>query len=807
MMKYYYILFFTLMNSIMMNAQQIKSVQAMPTEIGKFEKIELVASIDATFSNPYDYDFIVLRATMIAPSGQKDTVEGFFMQNFDLNTSSGNLTTKGAGDWLIRYTPSEVGVWQYEVTLTVDGKSSNSVNGSFKCNNSTVKGFVRKNSSHYLSFDNGEQYIPVGQNLCWNNGNPYFSYKSWLEKMGAAKANFMRFWLCHWGLGIEWKKDANSGYDGLRKYKQNNAWYLDWVIEKCRNEGIYMMFCINHHGQVSSQVNPNWSDSPYNVANGGMCAQTWNFFDNNEAKLTHKNRLRYIVARWGYSPNIMTWELFNEVNWTDAYSSNNVKNAVRTWHDEMARYLKQIDPYKRLVSTSYGKDEDPLLWNLASMDYTQTHNYLSVPNIERSIADDSQSFIEDYSKPTICGEFGIDVGSGSGTSSVDPKGIHLHNTLWGTTFSGAMGAGATWWWDSYTDPRNLYAKFTPVAKITQKITFVKDNYKPTEATLNGGGNTGNLSVSPSADWGQNTTATFTVNTSGISSGKLGQYLYGSQWNTQLRNPPTFNVDYPTAGKFTIRTGGQTGQMPRISIYLDGNLVLDQAAAVNQVFSIDVPSGQHSIKVDNLGTDWIRIQEYVFAGLGGSPINAYVLKSSNKEKIAAWVHHRAYNWRDAQNMTPAELKNVSCSINDMTNGNYTISFYDCTNAELLSSSNVNVINNQLSVELPSFNWDVVLLATKAGEVANQDLVETPQIKLYPNPLRAGGVLFIEASRLQEGNWDINIFNTMGQIIKKQALYIEKGSILNLGLPNDLTPGIYLCNISNGKQATIQPFIIH
>lgn len=805
-MKQVFILFSSFIITNMLNAQQIKGIKVNSIEVEQFEKYEILVDLEATYSNPYDYDEIELKATMTSPSGKKVAVDGFYMQDYDLNTSNGNLTSKGNGEWRIRFAPNEKGLWQYEVSLKVKGNQSNTITNSFNCIDGTNKGFVRKNNTNYLNFDSGDQYFPVGQNLCWNNSNPYFSYKTWLDKMGAAKANFMRLWLCHWGLGIEWKKDLNSGYDGLRKYKQNNSWYLDWLVEKCKEKGVYIMFCINHHGQVSSQVNPNWADSPYNTANGGMCAQTWNFFDNNDAKLTHKNRLRYIVARWGYSTQIMSWELFNEVNWTDSYSSNSVKTSVRNWHDEMAKYLKDIDPFSHLVSTSYGKDEDPLLWKLPNMDFTQTHTYLSVTNIEKSIADDSQSFIEDYSKPTICGEFGIDVGSGSGTSSADPKGVHLHNTLWATAFSGAFGSGATWWWDSYTEPLNLYSIFTPVSKIIQKITLYKDNYQPALAQISGGNSAGNLSISPSADWAQSTTAEFTVNNSGISSGKLGQYLYGSQWNTQFRNPPMFNVEYPSNGKFTVKTAGQTGQMARISIYLDGNLILDQSAAVNQNYTIDVPSGKHSIKVDNLGTDWIRIQEYVFVGLGGAPVNTYVLKSQSKEKVAAWVHHKNYNWKDAKNTIPAELKGLSFKSNDVANGAYNVSFYSCTTGDLLNTINVNVDKNALNLELPNFTWDVVIIANRSGEVSTADFTAKLQVNLFPNPIAAGQDIQIATSSLEEGDWEIKLINIEGKVLKQKTQKLVQGENLSLPIQSDLLNGTYFLNISNGKKAITKPFII-
>ena len=125
-----------------------------------------------------------------------------------------------------------------------------------------------------------------------------------------------------------------------------------------------MMLCLNHHGQVSQHVNPEWSNNPYNAANGGPCANTWDFFTNTTAKNYYKNRQRYIIARYGYSKNIQSWELFNEVDWTDDFA--NKQTDVTSWHNEMSTYIKSKDVYKHLVTTSYAYDtNDPDTWQLA----------------------------------------------------------------------------------------------------------------------------------------------------------------------------------------------------------------------------------------------------------------------------------------------------------------------------------------------------------------------------------------------------------------------------------------------------------
>lgn len=116
---------------------------------------------------------------------------------------------------------------------------------------------------------------------------------------------------------------------------------------------------------------------------------------NEQAKKWFKNKLRYIIARWGYSTNILSYELFNEIeqsflmqridnsNTENPYYrlmqdnptpgflnlpfenskiiSNKVKYEIVKWVDEMTAYLKSLDK-KHLVTvgttTPWIKDID-----------------------------------------------------------------------------------------------------------------------------------------------------------------------------------------------------------------------------------------------------------------------------------------------------------------------------------------------------------------------------------------------------------------------------------------------------------------
>ena len=67
-----------------------------------------------------------------------------------------------------------------------------------------------------------------------------------------------------------------------------------------------------------------------------------------QAREAYKKRLRYIVARWGYSPHIAAWQLWNEID-HGAQVLSAVRDGditVEQWHEEMSAYLQQIDVHR-----------------------------------------------------------------------------------------------------------------------------------------------------------------------------------------------------------------------------------------------------------------------------------------------------------------------------------------------------------------------------------------------------------------------------------------------------------------------------
>lgn len=800
-----FILFFICQNMLawatMPPPPLIDSIEILTPQVEQFKKFAAKLKISADYANPYNYEEVSIGGYFTSPSGIVDTIDGFYMQDFNLNENNGLLLLEGSGEFRVRYAPRETGT--YSVVFTV--KDSTGTIASDAYNFATLQstdeenaGFVRTDAgSNYLKYDDGSSYIPLGENMAWQDNNPYVDYRNWVSDLEESGGNFIRLWHAAWGLGIEWKQGGS--FQGLRKYKQTNSFYQDWLYDYCSEKGVYVMLALHYHGAVSTMVNPNWQDSPYNVINGGPCENTIDFFTNEEAIAHTKNRLRYIVARWGYAKNIMCWELFNEVLWTDGYHFN--KELIAEWHFEMANYLKSIDPNQHLISTSYGEDwqEDEAVWSAPEMDFTQSHIYQNSANLENVLAKANRTFLQEFEKPTLNGEFGIGI-TGSLNSS-DPDGIHIHNAIWGSLFSGGLGTAMTWWWDSYVHPQELYYHFTGIKSFSDQIDFNSQKMEPAESyVLN---YADDLNLEPFLSWGGIGTDTTTILSGGNTSPSqsfLCEFLYGAEWNTQFRSPPTFAVTYPQEGQFSVTTGDNRGTNPILQIWVDDVLVLEDTALINTTYSVNIPEGAHIIFVDNQGTDWVKINNYSFEGLS-SKMEAYVLRAAEKNYATGWVLQKAYNHQlVASNGLPSASPNTTVVVDDFADGVYAIHLFDPLTGAIISTGNPAVAaNGQLEIPLPPLVWDVAFIIDESP-VATNDLADNLYFKVYPNPVASGGKLNVEG--LDDQTFDFALIDLLGRTVFATRKQGQK----EISIPIDLATGHYWLKIEQHGKTGLQSLVV-
>ncbi len=237
---------------------------------------------------------------------------------------------------------------------------------------------------------------------------------------------------------------------GLGRYYRKTAERLDEVFLLAEERGIYMMLTLDYHGIFKSYVdswgsNAEWRTNPYNAANGGPCESPVDFFTSAEAKRIYKNKLRYLVARWGYSTNLACWELWNEIDnvmeWQDVPAST-----IVSWHKEMTKYLKQIDPYGHLISTSISHREIPNLWKIENIDFSERHLYgpgRDISDIKNSIWE----YVKDFNKPNVVSEFALGWRGPGKDFTGESYEREMHNGLWRGMFAPTPILPLTWWWE------------------------------------------------------------------------------------------------------------------------------------------------------------------------------------------------------------------------------------------------------------------------------------------------------------------------------------------------------------------------
>ncbi len=464
------------------------------------EKVELALTKSNTeeflqmVNNVYDYEEINIYALIEAPSGETKIVSAFWYQDYEEKltniTVNSNLKLEGkvndttwdydvflqysdSGNphYRFRFLPEEAGEYHLTIVVEVDGVRIQTLEKSLTISEAVdddFKGFIQVNTTNNRTFvfDNGETYMAVGQNVAWYTSveRKYYDYKSWFPKMSEAGMNYARVWMAAWGYSLFW--DDIYNYDE----RQTNLYSLDQTIHLADENNIYIQLCLLHHGMFSSEVNPMWPGSeetwyttrygtnPYAslISNSGL------FFASTDAKDVFQNQLKYIVARYGYSDNIMSWELFNEVDWIETYTST----AGNLWHDEMAQYIDSIDPNQHMITTSLNNQtflsNNYKVFDLDSIDYVNVHHY-GIYNHVDFLPTKQNNVFEIFDKPVIYDEVGYQGWGGQDQIDADPNNVTLHQALWGGALGGGAGTAMNWWWESWIETYDVYSEYSGIA--------------------------------------------------------------------------------------------------------------------------------------------------------------------------------------------------------------------------------------------------------------------------------------------------------------------------------------------------------
>lgn len=420
-------------------------VRPLRDEAPRFGLFEAMALVAPVYTNPFDADEVRLAAVFRSPSGQEHHCPGFL---FARNQEA------GADEWRVRFSPDEEGPWTWQLQMWAAGRYAAAPVFRFPCVPSAAHGPVRISPNAATLFEraDGTFFYPFGHNVAWAEEN---EYEEQFARMAESGENWARVWIAPWNCELEWSP-TRPGYAGLGQYNLTHARKLDRIVELAERNGIYLQLVLHEHCRVSARTNPEWSHNPYNRALGGPCEAPRDFFTDETARRLTRHRLRYIVARWGYSAHVMAWELFNEVDLSDDFDPQ----ADLAWHEEMSEFLRATDPHRHLITTSYLSRPNTNVLALSSIDFLQAHIY--DPDLPRAFWTVAEAYRR-FRKPFFIGEFGRD--TRDGVDAQDVAGRFLHAGLWTAFVLPIAGNAMSWWWYDHIHPHDLYPHFAALARF------------------------------------------------------------------------------------------------------------------------------------------------------------------------------------------------------------------------------------------------------------------------------------------------------------------------------------------------------
>jgi hypothetical protein len=445
--------------------------------------------------NPFRATELALDAEFRLPSGKVLRVPGFYSQDYVLRDHHGVLT-EGTAGWRIRFSGSEPGAYDWKVELRVKGELVTTQQGPiFTLKKSSGHGMIRvsRQSKRYLEYEDGASFFAVGQDVCWTTDVtkaipgvrissailPWDeAFVRWFRRMGQNGANWARVFMkpnFYLETGEPWA------------WLLESAWRLDQVLELARQNGIHICLCFNPERSDSGTCYKGAMDlmRASNTAWGRLLSAQQSgfdqFFTNPLSREMYRDKIRYVVGRWGYSPNIFAWELWNEIETVTS------SEGVGQWCREMTSYLRAVDPWRHLVKSSAHHAWSPEYWGEDDGDLNDVHPYFGWAGDEGP--KNLGAFLPEFSsgvcatgRPFIIGETGIarevttKYGLAGDLADQDVTCLHVHEALWGGLFSGAVGTGMVWWWDEHVDQHDAYHRFRAISNFVADIEFNHENF-------------------------------------------------------------------------------------------------------------------------------------------------------------------------------------------------------------------------------------------------------------------------------------------------------------------------------------------
>jgi len=706
----------------------------------QWEKAEFRLDGVPTAQNNFDPEQIAVDATVTSPSGAAQVVPAFWYQEYarDPGGQADALKEVGAPSWRLRYTPTEAGTYRLQVRWRVGGaEAPASIAASFdvaRVRDASRFGWVRiAQDRRYFETSDGRPLHLVGENVCWPETRGITDFDVWFEHMAAAGENYARIWLCPWWAGLEHKPGR------LNRYPLDEAWKLDHVFEEADLRGIYLLLSLDHHGmyQVDNKSwgghNNFWATNPYSKVQGGPCEAPNDFFTSPEARTIYEKRLRYMVARYGYSERLLAWQFFNEI---DNVFDRGLKGPdVIAWHRDVGRWMKAHDPYGHLVTTSLtGNSDRPEMWVIPEMDFSDYHSYWD-PAPGRRLAAISEDFFRRYGKPVLIDEFGVS--AASWRLDTDPYLRGFRQALWSSALGGSVGTAMPWWWEDI-DRDDAYTLYAALSRVLGDAAWQQGRWEPAKVVSPGPTPT---ELGPGSAADEVFDASLALNAAGRglrlpdfaaiatplaaerSSEELSRSIYGTKY-PELAHSLRVSADFAHGARMSVRVNSAASENDLI-VSVSGSEVLrrhfaksaprDPAAPADPAYelSVDIPEGRQEVEIANQGEGQttldsvrlFRVRAVGFKGGWSFEPEVVALRSGPKAVVyvtSPWVVYPA----GALRYHPPVLGDRIVRVLDWPDGPVEAHWFSPVDASPRGVTRASAAGGAVSVPIPPFNDDIV-----------------------------------------------------------------------------------------------------
>lgn len=265
--------------------------------------------------------------------------------------------------------------------------------------------------------------------------------------------------------------------------------YFDYLINKATNRNVhYKVVILEKDDYILNHIDP--SGYPSNT-NGNFDAP-----EGSKIRKLYEYYWRNIIARWGFSDAIHSYELVNEGAPASYF------NLVNSFAD----YFNSHSPYQKLTTTSFWSEWVPEYWSSSNSDYGDVHayamttgfinsgNFLGEVYNREQMKNDPAALAYIYSKhigndpqrnkPVIIGETDFDMPGNQAPDpllALDTQGIWLRGYLWGHLNDG--GVSGLFWDPVNLRNNNLYFVYKPVSRFFEQIPFNRFTFKDAQVQI------------------------------------------------------------------------------------------------------------------------------------------------------------------------------------------------------------------------------------------------------------------------------------------------------------------------------------